>query len=312
MSTVTLLRNSIINSLKSDFSSTFYGNDTIAAMSPNILLPQFFLPPSAVGLGRFVISIDNPHHDFHDPPLNSTAESKEKVQTQYNGIHHFVKQHKAASQLTTFLSSSFSRRLKASIQVTTDQAKTYYLINAGEWFRNAVQSKETRKWIERTIDEGEDIYVVVAYHTLLDARIREHSGDQSAAGGSLAIPVSTALSASGVVVPLNAMDPGFSGIRGRTENEQTQFVAPGEQICAVQYRKVHWKWFASSKVDHMTLAKKAWWEKYDRPRYLETEIEDMIEVELEPDMELEGGHDVCAIESGEFCLNCIGYIDRPG
>jgi hypothetical protein len=256
-------------------------------MSPTNLLPQL-LPPSAVSLGRFVISLDNPHHDFHDPPLNSSVEIKEKIQTQYNDVCHSIKQQKAASQLTTFLSSSFSKRLKASIQITTDQAKTYYLNNAGEWFRNAVQCKKTQEWIERTIDEGEDIYVVVAYHTLLDARIQEQLGDQSAAGGNLTVPLSTALAASGVVIPYNTVDPGFSGFRGHLENEQRQFIAPGEQICAVQYRKVRWNWFASNKIDQMTLAKKAWWERYDRSRYLDTEIEDMIEVELEPDMELEG------------------------
>lgn len=266
-------------------------------MPPNILLPQFFLPTSAVRLGRFVISLDNPHQDFHDPSLSATAESK--VQEQFNGIHHLIKQQKATSQLANFLSSSFSKRLKSSLQVTTNQIKTYSLNNSREWFRDAVQSMETRKWIERTIDEGEDIYVIVAYHTLLDARIREQSADESTAGGSVAIPLSTALSASGVVVPLNAMDPGFSGIRGHKENDQSQFFAPGEQICAVQYRKVHCKWFASSKVDTVTLAKKSWWETYDRLRSLEPEIEDIIEVELKPYMELEGDYDECTLESGE-------------
>ena len=116
----------------------------------------------------------------------------------------------AASQLTTFLSSSFSKRLRASIRITANQAKTYYLNNVGQWFRDAVQSRETREWIERTIDEGEDIYVVVAYHTLLDARIIEQLGGQSTAGGNLAIPVSTALTAFGVVVPFSSVaDPGL-------------------------------------------------------------------------------------------------------
>ncbi|KAH0539148.1 hypothetical protein FGG08_004320 [Glutinoglossum americanum] len=278
-------------------------------MPPSILLSQFFLPPSAVSLGRFVTSLDHPHQDFYDPLCNSSPEVIERVQAQYDSIHHSVKNQNVASQLTTFLSSSFSKCLKASIRISADQAKTYYLNNAGQWFRDAVQSKETQKWIEQIIDEGEDIYLVVAYHTLLDTRIIEQLGGGSAAGGSLAIPistVSTALAASGVVLPFtNIADPGVGGIRHRMEGEQRHFIAPGEQIYAVQYRKVRWSWFASNKVDKMTLGKKAWWERYDRPRYLESEVEDMIEVDLEDEITLEGDRNECTMESGEVFVSAV-------
>lgn len=275
-------------------------------MPRSILLSKHFLPLSAVGLGRFVISFDEPHHDFHDPLCPAGPDVTEKIQIRFDSSHHSIKHQKGASQLTGFLSSSFSKRLKSSIRITADEAKTYYLNNAGQWFRDAVKSEETRKWIERTIDEGENIYVVVAYHTLLNARIVEQLQGQSAAGGTLAIPVSTALTASGVVVPFtNAVDPGFGGSLGALQNEQRQFIAPGEQIYAIQYRKVRWRWFSSDKVDNMSLAKKAWWESYDRSRYLETDIEDLIEVELEDEMNLEGEKDECALESGEVLVSIV-------
>jgi len=82
-----------------------------------------------------------------------------------------------------------------------------------------------------------------------------------------------------------------------------------EQIYAAQYHKVRCRWFAGSKVDEITLAKKTWWERYDRPRYLQSEIEDIIEVELEEDeIALEGDRDECAIESGEVfvCVVDVG------
>ena len=34
-----------------------------------------------------------------------------------------------------------------------------------------MKSQETREWIERMIDEGEDIYVVIIYHRLVNTRI---------------------------------------------------------------------------------------------------------------------------------------------
>jgi len=65
----------------------------------------------------------------------------------------------------------------------------------------------------------------------------------------------------------------------------------------VQYRKVRHRWFTSNKLDKIALAKKTSWERYDRPRYLESDGEDMVEVELEDEIVLEGDRDKCTIGS---------------
>lgn len=277
-------------------------------MSRGALLSQFFLPLSAVSLGRFVTSFEEPHQDYHDPMDRIHADTLEEIQIRYESSYRKIIDRNLTSHLTSFLSSSFSKRLSAFIHVRADQAKTYHLNNPGQWFRSAVQSQETRKWIEKILDEGEDIYVVVAYHTLQDARITEYIGTQSSVGGNAVIPVSTALAASGVVVPFgNLVDPGLEGFRSGAEDEQRRFIAPGEQVFAVQYRKVRSKWFARNTVDEMTLAKKTWWEKYDRSRYLQSKAKDMIEVELGDEVELEGDCYEWATGSGEVLI-----LSTPG
>ena len=277
-------------------------------MSRSALLPQFFLPLSAVSLGRFVTSFKEPHQDYHDPTDRIHPDTLEEVQIQCESSYRNIIDRKLTSRLTSFLSSSFSKRLSAFIQIKADQAKTYHLNNPGQWFRSAVQSQETRKWIEKTLDEGEDIYIVVAYHTLQDARITECIGTQSSVGGNAMIPVSTALAGSGVVVPFgDLVDPGLEGFRGGAEDKKRKFIAPGEQVFAVQYRKVRSKWFARNTVDEMTLAKKTWWEKYDRPRYLQSKEEDMLEVELGDEVVLEGDSYEWATGSGEVLI-----LSTPG
>ena len=57
-------------------------------MPRSILLSQFFLPLSAVGLGRFITSLDDPHQDYHNPIYNASPDVTEKVQTQYDSIRH--------------------------------------------------------------------------------------------------------------------------------------------------------------------------------------------------------------------------------
>lgn len=101
-----------------------------------------------------------------------------------------------------------------------------------------MKSQKTHEWIERIIDEEEDIYVVIAYHTLVNARILEQLGGQSSVDENLTISISTALTASDVVVPFSVADPGLSDFRSRIKDEQRQFIAPSEQIYAMQYRKV--------------------------------------------------------------------------
>jgi hypothetical protein len=273
-------------------------------MPASVLLPQLFLPRSAVNLGRFVINVNEPHQDFHDPASDPTSNITEKVQTHYNNIHRAADHRNFASDLTSFVSSSFSKRANTSISITADEVKTYYLNNTGQWFRDAVQLEPTRKWIERTIDEGEDVYLVVGCHTVLDAQIIEQHGGQSTSGGKLVMPVSAALTATGVVVPMgNINDAGLSGSRGRMEDEQRHFKAQGEQICAVQYRKVRLRWFASSKVDNMMLGKETQWKRYDRPRYLERDGEDMIEADLDDDLAIGGDRDTWTMESGEIVFS---------
>ncbi|KAJ5662985.1 hypothetical protein N7507_003716 [Penicillium longicatenatum] len=276
-------------------------------MRVSVLLPQFFLPPSAIKLGRFVTNIDEPYRDYFDAQAEKNFRVIEKIATQYDGANSLRAQRKFGSELTAFLSSSVSSRTNASIHVNTEQVKTYYLDNNGQWFRDIVKSEDVRKWIERTIDEGEDIYVVVGYHTVLDARIVEQSREQKLLDGNLAVPVSSALLASGVVVPFGDLaDPKLAGSSGRVEDLQRHFVAQGEQIIAVQYRKVRFRFLSSKSVDKATLAKEARWVRYDRPRYLQSDTEDMVEVALDDDLSPEGDRDRYIAGSQEIIFSNIG------
>ena len=72
----------------------------------------------------------------------------------------------------------------------------------------------------------------------MNARILEQLKGQSFVGGNLIISISTALTASGVVVSFNIADFGLSGFRDRIKDEQKQFITSSEQIYAVQYRRI--------------------------------------------------------------------------
>jgi hypothetical protein len=75
----------------------------------------------------------------------------------------------------------------------------------------------------------------------------------------------------------------------------------------VQYRKVTSRWFSSEKVDKMKLSTKSWWEKYNGPRDLQGEPNDMLEVELEDETTLpvDRDYDECTMESGEIFVSIL-------
>ena len=163
-----------------------------------------------------------------------------------------------------------------------------------------MKHEETRKWIERVIDEGEDIYVVIGYYTLVDAHIVEQTRGGSAYRVKAVLPVSAALAATGVLVPIGDLaDPGVTAYHDRTKDEQRQFIAQGEQICAVQYRKVRHRWFASNKVDNAKLTKETMWKRYDHSRDVQDDEEDMIGIDLD-DNEIAptGDHRILTVEEG--------------
>jgi hypothetical protein len=78
-------------------------------------------------------------------------------------------------------------------------------------------------------------------------------------------------------------------------------VAIGEQICAVQYRKVRFKWFSSRDLDTAALDKETRWKVYWNERGEETGTNDVVEVNLQDALELEDEHEKYTIEMDEEC-----------
>lgn len=275
-------------------------------MPPSVLLAEYLLPRSAISLGRFVTNVDEPNQDYHDPATDLAAYTTEKLQSEYDEARTSQNRRSFASELTGILSASFSKRGGSSVHITSSSVKTYYLNNVGEWFKHAVQSEKTRKWVERTIDEGEDMYIVTSFRTLLDARIKERAQGERGASGKFVSPVSATLAALGRVLPISDLtDPNIKASNNSMEGETREFVAKGEQVCAVQYRKIRHSWFSSKDTEKMKLARNPKWERYDRPRLFHGEIPDMVEVELEDATSFGTDRDTHVTKDGEIFVGAL-------
>jgi hypothetical protein len=145
------------------------------------------------------------------------------------------------------------------------------------------------------------VYLVVGYYTMVDAEIVEGAAKALEASARLDLPVTATLAAVGIMPLGGIADPGVKSGNGYQQGIERSFVAPGEQICAVQYRKLSFKWFSSRDVDRAFLEKEHRWKMYSNIRGQEVGMNDIVEVDLQDELELEGDHEKYTSEAeGQF------------
>jgi hypothetical protein len=254
-------------------------------MTLNIVSSDLFLPLESVRLGRLVKSIDFPTDSYHDPPYTQAPNARPVVRDQYKRTLQGDSSTSFAAKLTSLMSSGFTKRANTRVRIEADAVKTYTLDNLEDWFMEATKFDETKRWIERAIG-GDGIYLVVGFHTVTDSRIMHESVEGHQISGRVTVPVGLTLAAVGVVVPLgNIVDPAVGGDRRAVDGEKTQFFAPGEQICALRYFKISYRWLYSKKVENLKLSKWPRWtasEGWRKTTVDEVEDEpDLLEVEME-------------------------------
>jgi hypothetical protein len=261
--------------------ATRLSNSNQPNMKVSIILPQNFLPPNSVQLGRFITSVEHPYQNHHDPPVMSQPPALVLLRDSYTAENHAGGNSGFSSTLTSLLSARLSKRAKKKVLVTTEQMKTYILDNSDRWFEGATRIQATRTWIERALDRGQDIYMIVGFHTVSNATISQESATGSSAGGQISVPTSLSLSAAGVVAPLDdIIDPGVAVYHQGVDGTKSQFVARGEQICAFEYRKLSHRWLSSKDIDKSRLSKECHWSAIERARDAEDGEDDIIEVKL--------------------------------
>lgn len=278
-------------------------------MPQNMLVAQGFLPENSVKLARFLVDVAEPHVSWHDPKVDITStDALVRDHLGYSETQQVGSDKSFAATLTSLVSASCSKRINASTKVSSAKVKTYQLQNSNSWFRKCVKEQETRAWIVEQSDDGwSDLYFVVGYHTMLDASVVLGANDTAGVSGNVAVPVSTALAASGIVLPAGGMlDPKVSATHQEHRGGQVQFVAPGERVCALQYRKVVFKWFSSRDIDKATLEKENRWRTVDTLRNLRdsdmSANDDVLEVDLQDDDvgDASGADSIVIDGEGEF------------
>lgn len=260
-------------------------------MTTPALLQKSLLPFESVKLGRFVLNALNPLQAYHDPS-ETPPESAPNRWENFEKVMSLSKNSSLRSRLTALLSLSYENKDANTMTLKAVQATTYRLPNSNEWFKKACAQLETRQWLESMIEESEDMYLVIGLHTLTNVQVTQKTVSKGKTGGGAEIsglPAGVALAPVGGI--LNARVHTVREVDSRFE---CKFDTTGEQIYAIQYRKLKFKWHSSRELDNASLERNNRWKILWSPDMrgstgedLDDGEDDVLEVDLTDELDFE-------------------------
>jgi len=278
---------------------------------PNVstLLLNHPRPLSALKLGRLVLDPLYPDDEFYpaEPePTQTSDNTGEAASKPSTSIYDNVKVEKLRiDNFKTTLERSKGTKLELNLlkllslawQVADEKKKTtleapvcliHELSNPQTYFKAVCRDEGVREWIEEQAQrQGTRIYLICAFKTMTNAQIKHTIEQKTNVDASFAVPATVIAAAAGVPLPIpldSDVDVGAGVGVKRGAGEDVSYRIAEELVYAVQYRKIHFKWFSSGKVDKSYLEKGekgGRWISYVGDRSDETgEKTDAIDVEV--------------------------------
>ncbi|EXL66086.1 hypothetical protein FOPG_17720 [Fusarium oxysporum f. sp. conglutinans race 2 54008] len=255
-------------------------------MVTTVIPSAFFLPLKFVRLRRFIKNIGHPHEGYYETPTIDVPEAIMSTFS-FSSLNQQNRETNFESALTSLMSAGLSKRLQSEVYLAPACGSNYSLDNSDAWFDKAVSLPDTRKWIENAALRGHKVYIIVGIQTFTDTRIVQKSDRGQRARDQANVPVSLSLTAATAVMPFaELVDPTVHGEHQNIESDQLCLLAPGEQVCSLQYREVKTRWLSSRLIKPLQLSETRRWSCMEGDkRYLydsdsDEENEDTFEVDL--------------------------------
>jgi hypothetical protein len=283
----------------------------MAHSTVSVFTDQLFSLKS-IALGRLVLNVRTPWQDFcpSSVALTDNDISKEPFLNIKDILSHSTGS-KFHSRLTHLLSGYSQRHDASHSTINAPQATKYSILNSSVLFETMCGDENIRLWFEKCIKSGSDIFMVVGMITVTDAVIGIEEASTSLLGGGVQVPVTDAVTM-GHAVALPAavgeiLDVSADAARLVKDQVKTSFVAPGERVIGIQYRKVRFEWLSSRLMEKAFLEKNSRWKiHFGADRGDESEgdddiIEACLDFDLkESDIREDDGSEATAVVGGEL------------
>jgi hypothetical protein len=205
-------------------------------------------------------------------PADYSARKRNTVNTRFDSRHEL--------SLSGYVTNLFSARHNASgeshLELSAPEGVVYELRYPKAWFRELCSLPAVRTWLEETIDEGENAFLVIGLRTLKDARITQRDQTSRCTGLKATAPVGEAIG-----VPTGgAADVGLEGKHAADEGREEAGELEDERIYNVGFRRIKYRWHRKASVDTAVLDSHNIWEPISDTR---TGLEDgkLLEVDVD-------------------------------
>jgi hypothetical protein len=261
-----------------------------------LVVPQLLVPRSQIDLGWLVLNKTNPTQDYHTLPV--PANSTVAVPSQ-ELLTHLIRNKSTTllAQLTKHLTANLGSHSDTAIKLSASQATSYFFKNSQEWYEAQRHNATTKQWLERAIERGEKVYVIIGLYTLHNVQVSGHSDKNTNIAGSSrvgltdAVAMTSAAMATGVPHAARNVADAMIGVSGNATSKREQsWSSTGELVFAVQYRKIQFNWYFRRQVESSFLEKGNRWQvlwdtRGDNVEQDEAE-EDILEAMMTDDEEL--------------------------
>lgn len=267
-------------------------------MALSIIPTTFFLKPEDVRLGQFTVSLDEPQQVNHYPS-GLEAPSCRTAEFQFSGHEENGTQSAFRTAVASLVSANLLSNSESSIYISPGRGTTYILKNVDEWFNKAIDSDDTKRWIQARAVAGHSIYMIVRIQTLIDPRISVGSARMQQVEGGFSVP-------SGLSLTGGFLSPILQGEHQNTSSRRLEFTVTGEQLFAVSYCKVDFSWLKRlrNQAPQLTTRSRSWnclntaWRGVDEGVDEDEEDEggseegfpDAIEVTIADDLDISDGN----------------------
>lgn len=222
------------------------------------LLPTL-LPLDSVKLGRLVYNPHSPHEEYIDP-LDGRPhgnECQKVTQVNFKDTQKFSSTSALRTQLSEILSFSFERIDATTATLSAPLATKHDLMNCETWFTTACDEKTTQDFLQKALFNRQKVYMVVGFRTVENADVAKDASRETDRGTRLQTPAYLGIAAASVA---RAIVPPNAGCTSEAGNYQKlSYNAPGEQVFAVLYRKVKFKWLSKRVIGNIALKGKHRW-----------------------------------------------------
>jgi hypothetical protein len=260
------------------------------------VLSTAYLSREEVTLGRLVLNLREPGQDFC-PSVRVSLQKSDVSEAPFGGIELFLQKERSVGLLASFtklLSFNAASTSKSAEHVTSTLATTYKILNSGQFFERIMDDGATQRWLENYVYKKRTAYMVVGLITVLDPKVKADGTTTGEISASADVPLGETVAPGSSLVPVGeSLDIELRVHAQAARTENAKFMAPGDRIIGVQYRKLRLRGLKKKQVTSAVLAEKAHWETYlgdQKPRGPNNEPAEIIEVafdESAPDEDLE-------------------------